>query len=124
MAVVAIALAFSTSAFAAMQLAAVFASEGGLLAGSVAPGLGSAAASRPVGAEVPFGKSTMGGLCWFRGVVSYSAFYNNALGEMRALCFMAVLAPESLSGSAPSPYASSIALYDNFSASTACLVSS
>ena len=47
MAVVAIALALGAGAFAAMQLAAVLASEGRLLAGSAAPGFGSAAASAP-----------------------------------------------------------------------------
>ena len=61
MAVVAIALALSAGAFATMELAAVFTSEGRLLAGGAAPGFGSAAASRPVGAEMPFGKPTMGG---------------------------------------------------------------
>ena len=49
MAVVAIALALGAGAFATMELAAVLASEGRLLAGGAAPGFASAAASRPVG---------------------------------------------------------------------------
>jgi len=56
MAVVAIALALGAGAFAAMQLAAVLASEGRLLAGSAAPCLGSTAPVRPVWTELPVSK--------------------------------------------------------------------
>ena len=49
MPVVAIAFALGAGAFATMELAAVLTSEGRLLAGSAAPGLGTTAASRPVG---------------------------------------------------------------------------